>query len=105
MFTFLLDLLTEKGRGIHAYAAVAKVAFERAVSEPEHAAAFYVLATSAENFVDLHERQPLSSKALEQSFDAFRADVEAFEAASTGNAEQRLSVLTEVVKSNVQRTR
>jgi hypothetical protein len=105
MFTFLLDLVTEKGRGIHAYSAAAKAAFERALAEPENAAAFYILATSAENFVDLHERQPLSSKALEQNFDAFRADIEAFEAASKVGAEQRLSALNEVVRLNVERTR
>jgi hypothetical protein len=104
MFNFLLDLITEKGRGIHAYSAVAKAAFERTLSEPEHAAAFYFLASSAENFVEMHERQPLSSKALEQNFEAFRADIQALEASLNGSIEKRLSVLNEVVKAHVERT-
>lgn len=105
MFTFLLDLTQEKGRGIHAYSAVAKAAFERAVTEPDHTAAFYFLATSAENFVDLHERQPLSSEELERNFDMFQADVEALEGAAEESAEKRLAVLNEIVKARIEQTR
>ncbi|SFJ12188.1 hypothetical protein [Celeribacter neptunius] len=105
MFTFLLDLITEKGRGIHAYSAAAKAAFERALTEPEHAAAFYFLATSAENFVDLHERQPLSSEALERNFNAFQADIQALEKVAQDSPEKRLSVLNTMVKTRIAQSR
>ncbi|TQS70029.1 hypothetical protein ERN12_15360 [Rhodobacteraceae bacterium] len=105
MFTFLLDLITEKGKGIHAYVAVSKAAFDRALTEPDHAAAFYFLATSAESFVELHERQPLSSDELEQNFKTFQADIQQLEDASTGSAENRLSVLNQIVKARIEYTR
>lgn len=104
MFTFLLDLITEKGRGIHAYGAAAEQAYARALSAPEHAAAFYYLATSAENFVDLHERQPLSSEDLAAHFEAFQGDIQALEAASDAPKEDRLSVLNDLVKARIERT-
>ncbi|PTQ72026.1 hypothetical protein [Celeribacter persicus] len=105
MFTFLLDLITEKGRGIHAYSAVAKAAFERALAEPDHAAAFYFLATSAETFVDRHERQPLSSEELEQNFMAFQDDIRALEAVAQDSKAEQLAVLNAIVKARIARTR
>ncbi|MCA0044801.1 hypothetical protein [Celeribacter litoreus] len=105
MFTFLLDLTTEKGRGIHAYTAVARAAFERAVAEPDHAAAFYFLATSAENFVDLHERLPLSSEELEANFKAFEADIHALEESAGDSPENRIKVLNDIVVARIKKTR
>ncbi|AJE48658.1 hypothetical protein [Celeribacter indicus] len=104
MFTFLLDLATEKGRSIHAYAAAAKAAYAQALKEPDHAAAFYYLATSAENFVDRHERQPLSSEEFEQTFMAFQADIHALEKTAEAPEGTRLSVLNEIVASRIERT-
>ncbi|WP_460272862.1 hypothetical protein [Celeribacter sp. ULVN23_4] len=105
MFTFLLDLITEKGKGIHAYVAASKAAFERALTEPDHAAAFYFLATSAENFVDRHERQPLSGEELDQNFDAFKADIEALDAAAQEPEAKRLAVLNEIVTAQIKHSR
>ncbi|QUS36205.1 hypothetical protein [Falsirhodobacter algicola] len=84
MFTTILDILQDKGRGIHAYAAVARTAMKMAALHPEQAAGFYVLATTAETFVDLHERMPVSSQELAQAFAAFTDDVTALQEAYEG---------------------
>ncbi|MBU2890698.1 hypothetical protein [Celeribacter halophilus] len=101
MFTFLLDLVNEKGRGIHAYSAAAKAAYAKALSEPDHAAAFYFLATSAENFVDLHDRQPLSSEELEQNYKVFEAGINALEKVASDSSENRLAALNAIVKTRI----
>lgn len=105
MFTFLIDLITEKGRGIHAYAAVSKAAFEHVLLEPDHAAAFYFLATSAENFVDQHERQPLSSEELEQNYKVFQAEIQAFEDAAQDTPANRLAALNKLVETRIKQSR
>jgi hypothetical protein len=103
MFTFLLDLITEKGRGIHAYAAASKAAFARALEEPDHAAAFYFLATSAEHFVDLHERQPLSGEELDRNFTAFQDDIHALDAVAQADKAEQLETLNAVVTARIAR--
>ena len=48
----------------------------------DHAAAFFVLGTIAEAFVERHERMPLLSKETEQSFAAFKEEMHAGGAAA-----------------------
>ncbi|MCA0918818.1 hypothetical protein [Pseudooceanicola nanhaiensis] len=97
MFAFILDTLKEQGRSILAYEAVAKKSFTKAVAEPQHAAAFYLIATSAESFAELHERMPMSKQDLEQSFEAFQKDIETLQAAyEAGEPETILAALNRV---------
>lgn len=79
MFMSLIEELTEKGRGMHAYAATAKTAFAQASAHPDQAAAFYLLGKIAEEFVDLHERMPLSTEELNQFFGRYAAAAQALQ--------------------------
>ncbi|HBT02519.1 MAG TPA: hypothetical protein DEB47_22330 [Citreicella sp.] len=81
MFSTILTTLTEQGNGIHAYRSVARLAYRTAIDRPDQAAAFFLLATIADAFVERHERMPLLSKEAEQSFATFRSDLEALGAA------------------------
>lgn len=97
MFLSILDELTQKGRGIHAYGAAAKLAFAQAQAQPAAAAGFYVLGKIAEEFVDLHERMPLSTEALAQFFAHYEGVARTLETAhATGDAGKMLAALNAV---------
>lgn len=97
MFSTILETLAEQGNGIHAYRAVARLSYGKAVECPEQAAAFFLLATVAETFVDRHERMPLLSKETEESFKSFSDDLgELSEAYEGGDPETILVVLNRI---------
>ncbi|KAA2312109.1 hypothetical protein DL237_14395 [Pseudooceanicola sediminis] len=100
MFTFILETLKDQGRGIHAYRSAAKSLFEKAAESPDNAAAFYILATSADTFVDRHERMPMSAHELEQTFDAFQADIMALQSAhDSDDAQAILATLNRIANA------
>lgn len=68
MFASLIDTLEERGRGIHAYRAVAEAGFAKAKSEPDRAAGHYLLARLAEDFVEVNERMPLPASVIDGMF-------------------------------------
>lgn len=84
MFSNILETLTERGNSIHAYRAVARLAYQKAIDTPDQAAAFFLIATTAEAFVERHERMPLLSKNAEKTFATLRDDLEALGAAYEG---------------------
>ena len=101
MFSTILQTVTDQGNSIHAYRAVARLAYEKAGEPSDHAAAFFVLGTIAEAFVERHERMPLLSKETEQSFAAFKEDIAALSAAyETGDPAGILAALNTVASSH-----
>jgi len=90
-------MFMQKGRGIHAYGAAAKLAFAQAAERPEHAAGFYVLGKIAEEFVDLHERMPMSTEALTRFFAHYESVAQTLETAlEAGDAATMLAALNKV---------
>ncbi|QOL79552.1 hypothetical protein [Pseudooceanicola spongiae] len=105
MFTFILDTLKDQGRGIHAYRSAAKALFEKAAESPDNAAAFYILATSADTFVDRHERMPMSAHELEDAYNAFQADITALQAAhDSDDTKAILATLNRIANARARNT-
>lgn len=103
MFTPLIETLAEKGRGIHAYGTVARLAFDKASAHPEAAVAFFLLGKIAEDFVDLHERMPLTTRGLDAFYDRYSAAVQSLQTAQdTGDAQAQLAALNAVAAQAVQ---
>lgn len=80
MFTSLIDTLQDRGRGIHGYRALAEAAYEKARSGP-HAAAYYMLAKQADDFVDFTERMPMPAHENDAMFARISANVAALDSA------------------------
>lgn len=85
MFTSLIEALQDRGRGIHGYRALAEAAYEKARSAPE-AAAYFMLAKQADDFVEFTERMPVPARELDAMFDRISANAQALDAAFGGNA-------------------
>ncbi|SDX07614.1 hypothetical protein [Roseicitreum antarcticum] len=83
MFTALIDTLRDRGRGIHGYSALAEAAYENARSGPE-AAAYYMLAKQADDFVEFTERMPVPAREIDAMFDRISANAKALDAAFAG---------------------
>ncbi len=88
MFSFLTEILIKNGKGIHAYRACAERGYEAAGEKPDAAAAFFLLARSAEMFVDMNERMPITSKDIDAAFAQFQSNVEALDSAWTNGSER-----------------
>ena len=86
MFIDLIETLQARGRGVAAYDFAAREALERARTDSGRAAAWYVLAQLAEDFVDRFDRMPLPKGAMEGAFDRFARHATAFDAAETPDA-------------------
>lgn len=98
MFTLLIDTLTDRGRGTHGYNALAEAAYNKARSGPE-AAAYYMLAKQAEDFVEFTERMPVPAREIDAMFDRISANAAALDAAVAGG--DRVAVL-DVINSIAQ---
>ncbi|MBR9764883.1 MAG: hypothetical protein GYB53_15495 [Rhodobacteraceae bacterium] len=97
MFTPLLETLAEQGNGIHAYRAASQMSWQKAAEIPDHAAAFYLLATTIDAFVDRHERMPLMFAEVKQSFATLKQEIEALSAAyAAGDPAQILEALNKI---------
>ncbi|MFC7705458.1 hypothetical protein ACFQXB_14770 [Plastorhodobacter daqingensis] len=98
MFTSLIQTLLDRGRGIHGYRALAEAAYDKARTAPE-AAAYFMLAKEAEDFVDFTERMPVPAHELDAMFKRISADAAALDAAyEGGDAAAVLAVLTRMAQ-------
>ncbi|MGP9789136.1 hypothetical protein [Roseinatronobacter sp. NSM] len=96
MFTALIDTLKDHGRGVHGYSALAEAAYEKARSGPQ-AAAYYVLAKQADDFVEFVERMPVPAREIDAMFDRISANAAALDAAfASGDRAAVLDVLNNI---------
>lgn len=87
MFATLIDTLTHQGCSIHAYKEVTRQALIATRSDPENAAAWYVLATIADDIVERFERMPFSAGEKNRVFEEFSRVVRTLDAAEGGAAD------------------
>lgn len=83
MFAALIKTLNDHGRGTHGYSALAEAGYEKARSGPE-AAAYYMLAKQADDFVEFAERMPVPAREIDGMFDRISANAAALDAAVAG---------------------
>jgi hypothetical protein len=81
MFGYFMNALEEKGHGINGCRQSVALACQAAVNHPDAAAAHYLLSTLAEDFIDRHERMPVSAADLQTTFVKFSKAVAVLEAA------------------------
>ena len=100
MFTFMLDVLREHGKGVHGYRNCVNEGLVAATRTPEQASPFFILATAAADFIESHERVPLSLTEAESAFVRYSGYVEQLEAAyEEGTATAMLSAMNAVAGS------
>lgn len=71
MYADLIDILAANGKGIHAYRKCADRARELATGSAERAAAYFLLAALAEDFIDFNERMATTTAQTNAVFDRF----------------------------------
>lgn len=71
MFTELVKTLEKNGKGIHAYRKCADRARELAMSSPDLAASYFLLAAMAEDFVEFNERMATTTVQSNAVFERF----------------------------------
>jgi hypothetical protein len=97
MFDFMVKILAENGKGIHAYRLCAEAGYRAAKSDPAHAAALFLLAATADEFVEVNERMPVTTKEIEEAFARFSAHADRLGAAFSGGSDaDRLAALNAV---------
>lgn len=100
MFTQLVETLVEHGKGIHAFRKCAAQA--RAMAETtDYAAAFFLLATVAEEFVENNERLPTTTREASAAFDRFSRHACLLEDAVAGGPEAILTALNTIAAEQV----
>lgn len=101
MFAFLIDILNENGRSIHAYRLCAERGHAAMADHEDAAAAFFLLAQSAEGFADMNERMPIKAADIEAAYERFRGNVERLDAAWSGSDDSgKLAALNEVARNS-----
>ena len=97
MFQSLVEGLNEKGGGVRAYDAVARAAAARIPTEPDAAAALFLILVAAQRFVDSYDDQPLTVEAATAEFEAFKSHILTLDGAfAAGSAEERLDALNQI---------
>ena len=99
MFSVLTETLLDKGKGIHAYRACAELGYQSAAKNPDAAASFFLLARSAELFVEMNERMPITAKEIDSAFARFEQNVRRLELAwKTESDEAKLEALNKTAQ-------
>lgn len=99
MFNFVLTALEQEGRGLRAYQTVASRALSILQNDPDRAAPLFLIAQAAEDFVEAHERMPMTTATV----DAMCAQMEGIvidlnEAWSGDDPALKLDALTRTAK-------
>jgi len=103
MFTSLIEILKIDGYAIHGFQKCADTALQRGLEEPDFAAAFFLLSSAAEHFVNFYDRQPLSTDDAEMEFSRFESYIKILEAAfSSNNAAEKADALNSVAKKIIE---
>ncbi|THD76282.1 hypothetical protein E7681_00100 [Thalassobius vesicularis] len=97
MFAEFIETLVEHGKGIHAFRKCAAQARSMA-GTTDNAAACFLLATVAEEFVENNERQPTTTREATAAFERFTRYVSMLENASQNGPEAFLSALNTIAK-------
>lgn len=102
MFSNITDIIREKGNGARAYHAAAAAARQSALAEPDRAAAYFILATAAQDFGDLHYDGGSHTSVFEQELEQFQGYVDMLdEAFSNSDSDQRLSVTSKIATNMI----
>jgi N-carbamoyl-L-amino-acid hydrolase len=102
MFSNITDIIREKGKGARAYQAAAASARQSALAEPDRAAAYFILATAAQEFGDLHYDGSYHTSVFEQELERFQSYVDMLdEAFSNSDSDQRLSVISKIATTMI----
>lgn len=97
MFESLLQRLNEQGGGVRAYEACAREARARIATEPQNAAALFLIFVAAQRFVDSYDDQPLTVEAAGAELETVRSFVATLERAfAGGSTDAKVSALNEV---------
>ena len=97
MVDSLVKTLDEQGGSVRAYDACARAARARIASEPENAAALFLISYAAQRFVDAYDDQPLTAKAAGEEFEQFRSMVGKLESGfAEASVEGRVAALNAV---------
>lgn len=102
MFSSITDIIREKGNGARAYQAAAVAARQAAIAEPDRGAGYFILATAAQEFGDLHHDGDSHASVFEQELERFQSYVDMLdEAFRNSDIEQRLSVISKIATSMI----
>ncbi len=97
IFDTLIELLEELGKSTRGYRKCAEVALEAAAKNPDLAAPLYILATAAERLVDINDRMPVPSKAIQAAYETYIGDVATLRDAFAGDDDkQKVDLLNRV---------
>ena len=69
MFADLISVLEENGKGIHALRKCAEEAYKRARDDADRSAAWILMASLAEDFIDANERMAVSTAHIQGQFE------------------------------------
>lgn len=93
----LVNIIEEKGKGVHAYSECAKLAREHLKTPSDQSAAYFLLAFVAGRFADTYDDQPLLSQIAESEFEKFKSYVDQLENADkSDNSTQKLDTLNRI---------
>ncbi|WP_299476350.1 hypothetical protein [uncultured Paracoccus sp.] len=102
MFSELIATLENYGKSTHAFSIAADVARTRAANNPESVAAWSLLASIAELFVERYERQALPTAECVRWFDLIRAETDRLDAAfAKSDPAERLNAINQTAKTLV----
>lgn len=97
MYADLIDILAANGKGIHAYRKCADRARELAAGTAERAAAYYLLAALAEDFIDFNERMATTTAQTNAVFERFSDWAKRLDTTSDeGDPAAQLAVLNDI---------
>ncbi|SER84258.1 hypothetical protein SAMN04490244_103205 [Tranquillimonas rosea] len=96
MFEEFVQILNDMGRSIHAYQRCATQAYDKAGTDPDHAAAYLMIAMAAESFVARNERMPITADDVQAAYERFSGHVSRLqEAYETSGTDARMAALNE----------
>lgn len=100
MFTDLIKLIEDNGKGIHALRKCAEEAYRRSAADVERSAAWVLMAALAEGFIEANERMAVSTVHIQQQFDLMSANAKTLERAfAESDAANQLAALNTVASS------
>ncbi|RVV97395.1 hypothetical protein EKE94_12605 [Mesobaculum littorinae] len=100
MFDFVLTALEEEGKGLRAYQIIVARATRMIESDPDRAAPLLLIAQMAEDFVDAHERMPLTTATVQAMNTETQDMVARLNAAWGGDdAAAKLAALTDTARA------
>ncbi|QDY69375.1 hypothetical protein [Qingshengfaniella alkalisoli] len=104
MFSDQIAILRDNGKGMHAYRKFAQTAYNAAKQNPDHAAAYMLIASAADGFLQSNERMPISVVELDEVFNVFNGFAKVLtDAFSRDDATKQIRALNSIAGSVAER--